>query len=64
MDCIMLGKARLPYAGTDGPLTEKEMVLCVRCWQPVAQFWARPRDLAMEIILMLAKGNMYPPSLL
>lgn len=35
MDCVV--KARPPYAGIDGLLMKKKMVLCVSCWQPVAQ---------------------------
>lgn len=60
MDCIMLVKARLPYAGTDGPLVKKEMVLCVKCWQPVAQFQARPRDLSHENNSDTSKGKYVP----
>lgn len=60
MDCIMLVKARLPYAGTDGPLTKKETVLCVKCWQPIAQFRARPRDLSHENNSDISEGKYVP----
>lgn len=60
MDCVMLVKARRPYAGTDGPLTKKEMVLCVKCWQPVAQLRARPGDLSHENNSDISKGKYVP----
>jgi hypothetical protein len=62
MSCVTLVKARLPYAGIDGPLMKKETASsCHLLAAGCSGFEQSQETLAMGAILRLAKG-MYPLS--